>query len=80
MPTKLDKSLKREVVIGDQTLVLTLTPDAVKMTAKGKRTGKTFTWADLWSGEAELASQLQASLKATGRDLAAETEHSESRK
>ena len=65
MPTKLDKSLKREVVVGDETLVLTLTPESVKLTPKGKRTGKVFTWAGLWSGEAELAGQLRASLKAT---------------
>ena len=42
MPTKLDKSMKREVLAGGQTLVLTLTPDVVTLTPKGKRKGKTF--------------------------------------
>jgi hypothetical protein len=63
MPTKLDKPLKREVIAGDDTLVLTLTPDGVTITPKGKRKGKTFRWVELWSGEAELAARLRASLQ-----------------
>ena len=65
MPTKLEKPMKREVVAGDATLVLTLMPDGVTITEKGKRKGKTFRWVDLWSGEAELAAQLRASLQGT---------------
>ena len=64
MPTRLDKPIKREVVARGETLVLVLTPDGVTVTPKGKRKGKTFTWADLWSGEAELAQQLRASVAA----------------
>lgn len=64
MPAKLDKPIKREVVARGETLVLTLSPDGVTLTPKGKRKGKTFTWADLWSGEAELAERLRASLQA----------------
>jgi len=60
----LDKPIKREVVARGETLVLVLTPDGVTVTPKGKRKGKTFTWADLWSGEAELAQQLRASVAA----------------
>jgi hypothetical protein len=68
MPTKLDKPLKREVTVRDQTLVLTLTPDSVTMTEKGHRKGKTFTWWDLWGGEAELARQLRASIEGLKRE------------
>lgn len=64
MPTRLDKSIKREVSVRDEVLVLTLTADGVTLTPKGKRKGKTFTWADLWSGEAELTERLRASLDA----------------
>jgi hypothetical protein len=62
MPTKLDKTLKREILVHDQTLVVTLTPDGLTLTEKGHRKGKTFTWWDLWSGGTELAQQLQASV------------------
>lgn len=56
--------MKREVVARGETLVLTLASDGVTITPKGKRKGKTFTWADLWSGEAELTEQLRASVAA----------------
>ncbi len=62
MPTKLDKALKREIIVRDHTLVATLTPDGLTLTEKGHRKGKTFTWYDLWSGGTELTTQLQASL------------------
>ena len=62
MPTKLDKALKREIIVRDQTLVATLTPDGLTLTEKGHRKGKTFTWYDLWSGGTELMNQLQASV------------------
>jgi hypothetical protein len=66
MPTKLDKALKREIIVRDQTLVATLTPDGLTLTEKGHRKGKTFTWYDLWSGGTELMSQLQASVTEGG--------------
>lgn len=65
MPTKLDKTLKREIVVREQTLVATLTPDGLTLTEKGHRKGKTFTWYDLWSGGTELMNQLQASVSGT---------------
>jgi hypothetical protein len=61
---KLERPIKREVLVRGDTLVLTLSPDRVTITPKGKRKGKTFTWAELWSGEAELAQQLRASVEA----------------
>jgi hypothetical protein len=66
MTTRLDKPIKREITAGAETLVLTLTPTSVTITPKGRRKGKTFTWADLWSGEAALAEQLRASVAAMG--------------
>jgi len=66
MPTKLDKALKREIIVRDQTLVATLTPDGLTLTEKGHRKGKTFTWWDLWSGGTELMTQLQASVTEGG--------------
>jgi hypothetical protein len=64
MPTKLEKPLKREVLVRGQPLVLTLTPEGVTITEKGHRKGKVFTWWELWGGEAELSQQLRASVDA----------------
>jgi hypothetical protein len=64
MTTPLDKPIKREITARGEALVLTLTPEAVTITPKGRRKGKTFTWAELWSGEQELAAQLRASVTA----------------
>lgn len=64
MTTQLDKPIKREITARGEVLILTLGPKDVTITPKGRRKGKTFTWADLWSGEAELAEQLRVSLAA----------------
>ena len=68
MPPQLSKAIKREVVVRGERLVLTLAPDGVTITPKGKRKGKTLTWADLWSGELELQQALRASVEATRAD------------
>jgi hypothetical protein len=60
--TPLDKSLKRALKIDGRDYVITLTPDALKLTAKGHRIGVDLKWADLISGETALAVALQASL------------------
>lgn len=63
MATKLEKPLKREVQIGDQPYMLTLTPEGLKLVPKGKRNGLELTWASLIGGDAALATALNASLK-----------------
>jgi hypothetical protein len=62
MTTRLDKTLKREITVGDQVLTVTLSAEGFTLVPKGHRNGKTFKWASLWSGEAELAAQLHASV------------------
>jgi len=61
--TPLDKALKREVQIGDTPYVLTIDPDGLKLVPKGKRKGLELRWSELVSGDAALATALQASLK-----------------
>lgn len=63
MATKLDKVLKREIEIDGAPYVLTLSPEGLKITAKGKRKGQELTWKDLISGDAALAVALNASLE-----------------
>lgn len=62
--TPLDKPLKREVRIGDDAYSLTIDPDGLKLVPKGKRKGLELRWTDLVSGDAALATALQASLEA----------------
>jgi hypothetical protein len=63
MTTKLEKELKREIDIGGEAYTLTIAPQGLKLTAKGKRKGTELLWKDLISGEAALAVALNASLK-----------------
>ena len=63
MATKLEKPLKREVMIGEQPYMVTLSPEGVKLVPKGKRNGIEIAWKDLVSGDAALATALNASLQ-----------------
>ncbi|MGH8174907.1 MAG: hypothetical protein ACREV5_01435 [Steroidobacter sp.] len=61
--TKLEKALKRELTVGEETYVLTISPEGLKLTLKGKRKGQELSWKDLVSGQAALAVALNASLE-----------------
>jgi hypothetical protein len=67
--TPLDKSLKRALKVNGRDYVITLTPDALKVTAKGHRIGVDLKWADLISGESALAVALHASLGKFPEDI-----------
>ena len=60
--TKLEKTLKREIAIKGKPFVVTLSPDGLRLTEKGKRKGLDLAWQDLVNGEAALATALNASL------------------
>jgi hypothetical protein len=62
MATKLDRPLKRELGVDGQPFMLTITPEGLKLVPKGKRRGLELSWKSLVSGEAALASALNASL------------------
>jgi hypothetical protein len=66
--TPLDKTLKRVLKIKGLDYVVTLTPEELKITRKGKRTGLDLAWADLVSGESALAIALRASVGKFGAD------------
>jgi hypothetical protein len=59
--TKLEKELKREIVIDDKPYVVTISPQGLKLTEKGRRKGQELSWKDLVSGDAALATALNAS-------------------
>jgi hypothetical protein len=63
MATKLDKFLKREIAIEGNPYMLTIGPEGLKLVPKGKRNGLELSWKALVSGEAALATALNASLQ-----------------
>ena len=62
MATLLDKTLKREVRIGDRAYIVAISPLTLKLTPKGKRKGLELNWESLVSGDAALAAALNASV------------------
>jgi hypothetical protein len=64
MTTQLDGTLKRELMIGRTAYTLTLTQTGFTLALKGRRKGLDIRWADLVSGDAALATALNASLTA----------------
>ena len=63
MTTALAKELKREVTVDGAAYTVTLGPEGLRLTAKGKRKPEVeLRWRDLLSGQAAMAVALNASL------------------
>jgi hypothetical protein len=62
--TRLDGPLKRAITVDGVEYTLTIDPGGLKLVAKGHRKGQALTWSALVSGEAALATALNASLAA----------------
>ena len=69
MTTKLDGSLKRELLIAKTAYTLTISQDGLTLALKGRRKGFEIRWTDLVSGDAALATALNASLTANIRPM-----------
>jgi hypothetical protein len=65
MATKLDKVLKREIEIDGQAYIAAISPEGVKVTKKGFRKGNEISWRAIISGDANLSSDLSASVDAS---------------
>lgn len=61
--TPLDKPLRRELTVDDVAYTLTIDADGLRLVPKGRRKGIELRWVDLVSGDAALATALQASLQ-----------------
>ena len=61
MTTKLNSAFKRELDVNGEKYTLTLSPEGLKLVQKGKRKGVELQWAALVSGDAALATALNAS-------------------
>src|SRR5512134_1374091 len=63
--TRLNGPLKRAIDIGGQPYTLTITPEGLRLVPKGRRNGYELAWSSLVSGEAALATALNASVSRT---------------
>ncbi len=63
--TPLDKPLRREVRIDERAYTLMLDAEGLRLTEKGRRKGIVLSWRELVSGDAALATALQASLQSS---------------
>jgi hypothetical protein len=64
MAARLDKPLKRELVIDGEAYTLTLSPEGLKLVPKGKRKGHELSWKAIVTGEVETTQALESSLRA----------------
>ena len=62
MTTKLDRPLKRELSLQGKLYTLTLSPAGLNLVPKVRRKGYELAWVDMVSGDAALATALNASL------------------
>ena len=60
--TPLVNPLKRSLSVNGEDFVVTLSPESLKLTRKGRRLGVELRWDELVSGESALAVALQASV------------------
>ncbi len=60
--TRLDKPLRRELLLDEKPYTLTLDPEGLKLVEKGRQKGLSLSWKELVSGDAALAIALRASL------------------
>jgi hypothetical protein len=65
MATKLDKSIKRELDLDGKLYTVTIAPEGIKVTEKGKRKGQEIPWRTIISGDALLNEDLKISVDAT---------------
>lgn len=62
MTTKLASPLKREIDVSGKPYTVTLTPEGLRLVAKGRRKGYELSWDALVNGDAALAAALNATL------------------
>ena len=55
MATKLEKPLKREIVVNDAPYMLTISPEGLKLVPKGKRNGLELTWKGILASDPNAA-------------------------
>ena len=64
MTTALDRPMKREIEVDGTRYTVTISPEGIKVTEKGKRKSQEITWRDIISGDAALRRDLSLSVGA----------------
>jgi hypothetical protein len=64
MTAKLEKSIKRELELDGKLYTITIAPEGLKVTEKGKRKGPELSWRAIISGDASLNEDLKISVDA----------------
>jgi hypothetical protein len=64
MTRPLDRPIKRELELDGTRYTITISPEGIKVTEKGKRKGQELTWRDIISGDAALRRDLSLSVGA----------------
>jgi hypothetical protein len=75
MTTKVQKPFKREIEVNGEKYTLTVDPDGFRLVAKGRRKGIELRWESIVSGDAALASALNATLAASASHRSSQTRH-----
>lgn len=75
MATKLEKPLKRELLVGDKLYTLTISPAGLKLVEKGHRLGHELTWPSVLAGSPELTDSLTRSVEAPAQASAGTTQN-----
>lgn len=65
MTAKLDRAIKRELDLDGTLYTITIAPEGLKVTEKGKRKGQEVSWRSIISGDATLSENLKISLDAS---------------
>lgn len=65
MTAKLDRAIKRELDLDGTLYTITIAPEGLKVTEKGKRKGQEVSWRSIISGDATLSEDLKISLDAS---------------
>ncbi len=61
MPTKLDKTIRREIEIDGALFTITISPQGFRLTKKRFRSGVALSWKSLWNRHADNNEQLGGS-------------------
>jgi hypothetical protein len=61
--TKLEKELKREIMIDGEPYTITISPVGLKLSAKGRRKGQELEWKDMVTGQSGSSQGSNASLE-----------------
>jgi hypothetical protein len=65
MTAKLDRAIKRELDLDGKLYTITIAPEGLKVTEKGKRKGQEVSWRSIVTGDATLSEDLKISLDAS---------------